>query len=132
MAFHRKYTPTATLKDSGNMVNNGKGNHPADSSSKTSSYDSGCTAKYVNFGDSLIHQPTEIRNPNIIMRVIDERRHASLFPLEEPFKVPAYNYLPASFWNVNGEQDSYNQGNWDELRKVVERAIDPSFAYDCR
>ncbi|KAI4330784.1 hypothetical protein MLD38_029037 [Melastoma candidum] len=129
----RKYTPI--IGDKNDNVSSGKGNNSTGSTSKTSSHDSGCTEKYLSFGESSNRQHNQINNH---ARVINERSYAftnpptSFIALQEPFIAAAYdNYTPLRFWNntAYGEQPDYNYGNWDELRSVVDRAFDPSFSY---
>lgn len=79
--------------------------------------------------DHLIHletkpKPSEQYNPSLTLP------HASSF---EP-----YSIYPSSFWNgINGEGGGDNNfttdgGGWDELRPVVQFAVDPSFRfYEC-
>ncbi|XWS30907.1 hypothetical protein CRYUN_Cryun23aG0031700 [Craigia yunnanensis] len=95
------------------------------------------TEQSMSFCDSVQQNDSK---PNIFVDQVDARNY---FPLggtpwssttnsiaqQAPFS--ATNY--PSFWNPNGDVDVFTNGNWDELRPVVELALEPypSYAFDC-
>lgn len=121
---YKKYTPN--WKDSSTVAaaNATKLHNPTDSSSKTcsSSLESETSCEQQQY----MHQQKDIK-PFIINHV-DERNH--LLNTESQLSPYPASYY-SSFWNPNGE-DFFTNGNWDELRSVVELAVDPPHVYDCR
>lgn len=130
---YRKYTPT--LKDT-------KPNPSDSSNSKTCSLESdnnnnNNTNRKPNFGsfrssDSLIfHQQNSVheRKP-----VLDERSHLFLGQLAHHQAAPTMvtNCYNPTFLSHQSMEDVFANGDWDELRSVVQFAnIDPSTVYDC-
>ncbi|KAJ7960640.1 Transcription factor JUNGBRUNNEN 1 [Quillaja saponaria] len=118
---YKKYTPPAMTKQ-----------HPTDSSSKTCSLESANSKLCLTFEDSITKQQSE-RKP-IVEHVDDhERSHLFLGQLssvaQAPFPAAAAPFYTTTFWNPNTD-DVFANGNWDELRSVVQLASDPSFLYD--
>ncbi|KAH7578447.1 hypothetical protein ACOSQ2_000292 [Xanthoceras sorbifolium] len=119
---YKKYTP------------NWKQNSSRDSSSKTCSLESEtCTEQYMGFGDSVLQQNVE-RKP--LINRVDYERNSHAFMSHHYFNSIAQSSFTAtsdsSFSNPNGD-DFFMNGNWDELRSVVDLAIDPSHhVYACR
>lgn len=99
---------------------------PTNSSSKT------CSLESDRSFEEPVMQRLE-RKPTAIKHVDDEPDgwFAGQFKpiVQAPF---AAAYHPAGLWNPNGGDDFITNGNWDELRSVVQLAIDPSQLYDCR
>ncbi|KAF2302239.1 hypothetical protein GH714_033844 [Hevea brasiliensis] len=97
--------------------------NPSDSTSKTcSSFESENISdqQQVSFGDSSsLVQPNQ--RTNLLMGQFNSITHQA--------SVPAAHQ---SLWNPIGDHDFFANGNWDELRTVVDLAIDPSLAYDCK
>ncbi|KAI4387288.1 hypothetical protein MLD38_005131 [Melastoma candidum] len=129
---NKKYGPTTTMTaDSSDTLNNGKDHHSINSSSQTSSYESGCTEQNASALDSINHQPIQIRKPSPFTWPVHERRDSftdsvtSSFLFQETYMVPAYNYPQASISDANGHGDIFSYSSkWDELRTVVNRAMD--------
>ncbi|TXG54530.1 hypothetical protein EZV62_019786 [Acer yangbiense] len=122
---YKKYTP------------NWKQNSNRDSSSKTCSLESEITTEqYMGFGDSLLQQNRNV-NVNVVERkplinYVDERNsHVFMnHQAQSPFTAKPYS----SYSNPNNiGDDFFINGSWDELRSVVELAVDPSHHfYACR
>ncbi|KAE9614841.1 hypothetical protein Lal_00036202 [Lupinus albus] len=107
---YKKYTPS--LKDS-------KPNQSNSSTSKTcSSFESDNTNPYLTFTDSLLIQQNETKP---VIGHVDQRNH---FFLTHPPTTLSY----PSFWNQNVD-DVFENENWDDLRSVVQFAMDPSKDY---
>ncbi|KAM1429853.1 hypothetical protein ACFX2I_045997 [Malus domestica] len=122
---YKKYTPDC--KESTTRQN------PTDSSSKTCSFESGSYCSELHFGleDSVI-QRIERSKPVRVDEQVDETNHwlgGELDPIYDPTPF-ATTY--SSFRNPS-EGDFFTNGNWDELRSVVQLAVDPSSqVYDRR
>ncbi|XP_068337055.1 transcription factor JUNGBRUNNEN 1-like [Pyrus communis] len=122
---YKKYTPD--FKESTTRQN------PTDSSSKTCSFESGiyCSELHVGLEDSVF-QRIERSKPIHVDEQVDETNHwlgGELDPIYDPTHF-ATTY--SSFRNPS-DGDFFTNGNWDELRPVVQLAVDPSSqVYDCR
>ncbi|KAM0956113.1 hypothetical protein ACFX13_025043 [Malus domestica] len=120
---YKKYTPDC--KESTTKQN------PTDSSSKTCSFESGSYCSELHFGleDSVIQRierpkPVQVDEANQWLVAVGELDSIS-YPT--PF---ATTY--SSLTNLS-DGDFFTNGNWDELRPVVQLAVDPSSqVYDCR
>ncbi|CAN6571275.1 unnamed protein product [Malus baccata var. baccata] len=120
---YKKYTPDC--KESTTKQN------PTDSSSKTCSFESGSYCSELHFGleDSVIQRierpkPVQVDEANQWLVAAGELDSIS-YPT--PF---ATTY--SSLTNLS-DGDFFTNGNWDELRPVVQLAVDPSSqVYDCR
>ncbi|GAV59988.1 NAM domain-containing protein, partial [Cephalotus follicularis] len=104
-----------------------KQNLATDSSSKTCSLESDNSDQLV--GDS-INQHANQRKP-VTNQVDDDQRNHFFWGQWNSIAQAPFMASYSSFWNPNGD-DIFTNGNWDELRSVVELAIDPSHAYNCR
>ncbi|KAK9285933.1 hypothetical protein L1049_025135 [Liquidambar formosana] len=97
--------------------------NPVESSSKTCSLESDNSHdQYVSFGDTVIQQNE--RKPVINH---GERRNM-LFVGHSNSIAQAPTTGSPSFWNVN-KDEFFRDGDWDDLRSVVELDIDPSNLY---
>ncbi|XP_068302953.1 transcription factor JUNGBRUNNEN 1-like [Pyrus communis] len=120
---YKKYTPDC--KESTTKQN------PTDSSSKTCSLESGSYCSEIHFGlkDSVIQRterakPVHVDEANQWLVAVGELDSIS-YPT--PFST-TYSTLT----NLS-DGDFFTNGNWDELRPVVQLAVDPSSqVYDCR
>ncbi|KAM1512819.1 hypothetical protein ACFX1Z_024338 [Malus domestica] len=120
---YKKYTPDC--KESTTKQN------PTDSSSKTCSFESGSYCSELHFGleDSVIQRierpkPVHVDEANQWLVAVGE-----LDPISYPTPF-ATTY--SSLTNLS-DGDFFTNGNWDELRPVVQLAVDPSSqVYDCR
>ncbi|CAN6707785.1 unnamed protein product [Malus baccata var. baccata] len=120
---YKKYTPDC--QESTTKQN------PTDSSSKTCSFESGSYCSELHFGleDSVIQRierpkPVQVDEANQWLVAAGELDSIS-YPT--PF---ATTY--SSLTNLS-DGDFFTNGNWDELRPVVQLAVDPSSqVYDCR
>lgn len=123
---YKKYTPTPTptLKDSAPAT---KPNPITDSSSSkiTCSLESENGKPYnLTFTDSVVIQQNE-RKP--VIGQVDERNHLFLGNVAQAPTTLSY----PSFWNQSVD-DVFANENWDDLRSVVQFAMDPSRDYDCK
>lgn len=124
---YKKYTPN--WKEASAT----KRNHN-DSSSKTcsSSLESeNSSEQYMGFGDSF--HPQQNESKPFIINHVEDRNHLFMSQFNPLVQSP-YSASYSSFWNSNGD-DFFTNGNWDELRSVVELAADPPQShnvYDCR
>ncbi|KAL6328921.1 hypothetical protein AAG906_007211 [Vitis piasezkii] len=116
---YRKYTPEGKGSISNKQV-------AADSSSKTCSLESDNNDKYLSFENST----TRTKNRTVVDSSIDERSQLVVGQMSS--FVSPYSGPYSSFWNPNGDDQFFTSGNWDELRSIVESAIDPPHVYDCR
>ncbi|XP_027368132.1 transcription factor JUNGBRUNNEN 1 [Abrus precatorius] len=118
---YKKYTPN--LKDSTPLT---RPNPTNSSSSKTCSLESDNSKPYLTFTDStLIHQ-SETRP------VFEEKNHFFLGQLGNVVAQAPTSLSHSSFWNQNMD-DAFENENWDDLRSVVQFAVDPSKVYyDCK
>lgn len=121
---HKKYVPAAAAKQ-----------HPIiDSNSKTCSFESEISAEQnVSFGDSFAQRNE--RKPVIIDNQVNhERNHFFTGGQYDSITEAPFTAAFQNFWNPDVGDDFFDNGNWDELRTVVELgAIDPAQAYDyCR
>ncbi|KAJ8753376.1 hypothetical protein K2173_019775 [Erythroxylum novogranatense] len=127
---YKKYMPTDWKEPAATKQNS------TDSSSKTGSFESDSSEKYLCFGDSSVHLENE-RKPVIDVQVHEANssqmtnpRFESVICTQSPCTPPVLMYQ--SFWNSNPD-DFFANGNWDELRTVVDQAAtDPSQACDFR
>ncbi|KAK7320430.1 hypothetical protein VNO77_29890 [Canavalia gladiata] len=110
---YKKYTPN--LKDSAEVT---KGNPTNTSSSKTCSLESDNGKPYLTFTDSPLIQQ-------------NERNHLFLGQLATVAQPPT-SLSYSTIWNHNVDDAFSNNQNWDDLRSVVQFAIDPSKVYDCK
>ncbi|CAL0307447.1 unnamed protein product [Lupinus luteus] len=106
---YKKYTPS--LKDS-------KPNQTNSSTSKTCSFESDNTNPYLTFTNSVVIQQNETKP---VIGHVDQRNH---FFLTQPPTTLSY----PTFWNQNVDDVLANE-NWDDLRSVVQFAMDPSNDY---
>lgn len=136
---YKKYTPN--LKDSAPppLLMTNKPNPTSNSScSKTCSLESDNSKPYLTFTDSasVVFQQNEIeRKPFIINGQVDQRNHIFLSQLGNVAQAPTTLSNYPSFWNQSVDNDDAfgNYENWDDLRSVVQFAIDPSKVnYDCK
>ncbi|XP_061362343.1 transcription factor JUNGBRUNNEN 1-like [Gastrolobium bilobum] len=105
----KKYTPN--LKDSATLTK------PIPIDSKT------CTL------DSVVMQQIE-RKP-VVGQVDHERKHLFMGQFGSvTHQAPSTVSYPSS-WNHNAEDAILANDNWDDIRSVVQFAIDPSTVYDC-
>ncbi|KAF8412740.1 hypothetical protein HHK36_000709 [Tetracentron sinense] len=113
---YRKYTPDwreTSIKQ-----------NPTDSSSKTCSSESDNRNKYNTFSASAIQQ----NETKPVVNYIVERNQS----FAGQFSSVAHDPFKAStFPNPNGNE-FFRDGNWDELRPIVEYAVDPSLLYGWR
>lgn len=112
---YRKYTPETKGSTSNKQV-------ATDSSSKTCSLESDNNDKYMSFEHSTVW------NKNIDD---NERRQLVVGQMSSSFASQCTGPYP-SFWNLQRDDQFVAGGNWDDLRTIVESAIDPSRVYDCR
>ncbi|KAM0959205.1 hypothetical protein ACFX2I_024353 [Malus domestica] len=120
---YKKYTP--------DCIESTTKQNPTDSSSKTCSFESGSYCSELHFGleDSVIQRierpkPVQVDEANQWLVAVGELDSIS-YPT--PF---ATTY--SSLTNLS-DGDFFTNGNWDELRPVVQLAVDPSSqVYDCR
>lgn len=125
---HKKYVPAAAAAAAAKQ-------HPIiDSNSKTCSFESEISAEQnVSFGDSFAQRNE--RKPVIIdYQVNHERNHFFTGGQYDSITQAPFTAAFQNFWNPDVGDDFFDNGNWDELRTVVELgAIDPAQAYDyCR
>ncbi|XP_061968536.1 transcription factor JUNGBRUNNEN 1 isoform X2 [Populus nigra] len=123
---HKKYVPAAAAAAK---------QHPIiDSNSKTCSFESEISAEQnVSFGDSFTQRNE--RKPVIIDNQVNhERNHFFTGGQYDSITEAPFTAAFQNFWNPDVGDDFFDNGNWDELRTVVELgAIDPAQAYDyCR
>ncbi|KAL6286977.1 hypothetical protein ACE6H2_011367 [Prunus campanulata] len=116
---YKKYTPDNWKED------NTKQN-PTDSSSKTCSFESEnyCGKPHLSPQDSVVMQRIE-RSSSKPVRVdeqVDETNQWFKFVGETHY---ATSY--SSLRDIPSDNDFFINGNWDELRPVVQLAVDPSF-----
>lgn len=107
-----------------------KQNIPSDSCSKTCSLESDHNNdQYLSFGDSVIQDKQQHRSKPVIINHggFDGRNQVLI---GHPNAQAQAQF--SSFWNTNGDELFRDGNGWDELRSVVEFAIDPSHLYDCR
>ncbi|KAK9284943.1 hypothetical protein L1049_024125 [Liquidambar formosana] len=97
--------------------------NPSDSSSKTCSLESNKSNQYVIFTDSPIQQN---KRENVIDH--SDGRNQLFVEHQNSIAQAASTASYSSVWNVNNDE-FFRDGNWDELRSVVESAIDPSLFY---
>jgi len=107
---YRKYAPN--WKETASKLN------PSDSSSKTCSLES---ENYISFEDSVIQQ----NESKPFIQQVDQRNLLNS-AAQAPFP-SSYS----SLWSPSAD-DLFTNGNWDELRSVVQVAVDPSQVYECR
>ncbi|KAK9285733.1 hypothetical protein L1049_024932 [Liquidambar formosana] len=116
---YKKYTPA---ESKGTSIKQ----NPTDSSSNTCSLESDNSDQYVSFRDSIIQQ-------NEKKPVVDHCEGRNQLFVGHPNSVDQAPSTTSysNFGNMNGDE-FFRDGNWDELRLVVEVAMDPSHLYDCR
>ncbi|XP_062153034.1 transcription factor JUNGBRUNNEN 1-like [Alnus glutinosa] len=107
---YRKYAPN--WKETASKLN------PSDSSSKTCSLES---ENYISFEDSVIQQ----NESKPFIQQVDQRNLLNS-AAQAPFP-SSYS----SLWSPSAD-DLFTNGNWDELRSVVQVAVDPSQVYERR
>nr|QMS43720.1 no apical meristemprotein [Betula platyphylla] len=100
---YKKYAPN--WKETATKLN------PRDSSSKTCSLESDNSEAYISFEDSSAIQQNE-RKP--LIQQVDERNHFFAGQVG-----PFPSSYSSSFWNPSAD-DFFTNGNWDELRSVVQ------------
>lgn len=95
-----------------------------DSSSKTCSLESDNNDKYLSFETS---STTRTKSRTIVDSSINERSQLLVGQMSS-FVSPYSSTGPYStFWSPNIVDDQFfTSGNWDELRSIVESAMDPS------
>ncbi|OMP03515.1 hypothetical protein CCACVL1_02386 [Corchorus capsularis] len=127
---HKKYAAAAAKKDT--TIKPNLGDCSLDDSENSINND---PLIITNFCDNFV------RPNNIMDRQVDDGRnflylgpwrtnaiahhHQHQHQAVNPFAAAASNNYPASFWNPNGEIDILRNGNWDELKSVVELAMEP-------
>lgn len=118
----KKYTPN--LKDSTSVTKSNPVN------SNTCTLDSESCKPYLICRDPLMMQQIE-RKP--LVGQIDEKKPlfmGQFGPLPH-HQTPSTTPYP-NFWNHQNVDDyAFTNENWDELRSVVQFAIDPSSVFDC-
>ncbi|XP_027343654.1 transcription factor JUNGBRUNNEN 1-like [Abrus precatorius] len=114
---YKKYTPN--LKDSTPVTK-----------PNPCTLDSDNCKPYLICRDPLVMQQIE-RKP-VIGQVDDNNKHLFLgqFGSVPHHQAPSNMPYP-SLWNQNVEDYAFANENWDELRSVVQFAIDPSTVFDC-
>lgn len=116
---YKKYTPDNWKE--GNTKQN-----PTDSSSKTCSLESEnyCGEPRLSPQDSVVMQRIEKSSskPVRVDEQVDETNQWFKFVGETPY---ATSY--SSLRDIPSDNDFFINGNWDELRPVVQLAVDPSF-----
>ncbi|CAJ1964346.1 unnamed protein product [Sphenostylis stenocarpa] len=116
----KKYTPN--LKDSTPLTK------PNPVNSNTSTSDSDICKPYFICRDPVMMQQLE-RKP--VFGQVDEKKHFFLGQFGQlPHLQPPSTPYP-SFLNQNVEDYAFANENWDDLRSVVQFAIDPSSVFDC-
>lgn len=115
---HRKFSPN--WKQTATKLN------PTDSIPKACSLESDNSEAYSSFEDLVIQQND--RKPFI--HHVDERDNIFLAHSNSTGQVP-FPSSYSNFWSPSAD-DFLTNGNWDELRSVVQLTIDPSHVYDCR
>ncbi|EOX93111.1 hypothetical protein QUC31_003979 [Theobroma cacao] len=114
-----KKDAAAAWKDTRN-----KQNGAYHTSSRTCSLDSENSEQCKSFCDSVLLQ-NDIK-PNI-MDQVDARNYFLVGPWTNAMSQQApFAASCPSFWNPNGDVDIFTNGNWDELRPLVELALEPS------
>lgn len=115
---HRKYTPE-WREFSAN-----KRSHPIDTSSKTCSVEVNNQEGYINFGAPFIFHNE--KKPAVVNHIDDERNQLHVGQLSTNIVQPP---SPSSFPISPGPDGNefFTHANWDDLRSVVEFALDPSF-----
>ncbi|XP_019435090.1 PREDICTED: transcription factor JUNGBRUNNEN 1 isoform X2 [Lupinus angustifolius] len=114
---YKKYTPP--LKHS-------KPNQSNSSTSKTCSFESDNTNPYLTFTDSVVVQQNETKP---VIEHVDQRNHFFLTQFANVAQPPTTLSYP-TFWNQNNVVDDvFANENWDDLRSVVQFAMDPSKDY---
>ncbi|CAK7346646.1 unnamed protein product [Dovyalis caffra] len=104
-----------------------------DSNSKTCSFESDQTSseQYVSFGDSFVQQNES--KPVVIDQVDHGRDHFFMGGQYDSITEAPFTAACQNFWNPDIGDDFFANGNWDELRPVVQLAFDPTQVYDyCR
>ncbi|OMO49768.1 No apical meristem (NAM) protein [Corchorus olitorius] len=104
---HKKYAAAAAKKDT--TIKPNLGDCSLDDSENSINND---PLIITNFCDNIF------RPNNIMDRQVDDATNFL-------YLAAASNNYPASFWNPNGEIDMFRNGNWDELKSVVELAMEP-------
>jgi len=107
---YKKYAPN--WKETASKLN------PTDSSSKTCSLES----DNISFEDSVIQQ----NESKPFIQQVDQRNQ-----LNSAAQAPIFPSSYSSFWSPSTD-DFFTNGNWDELRSVVQVAVDPSQVYERR
>ncbi|KAI4308125.1 hypothetical protein L6164_031231 [Bauhinia variegata] len=128
VSSYRKYTPNLKDTSAAATVTKPNGSY---SNSKTCSLESENNSNpyYLNFKDSFSVVQQNERKPTIaqVFDHHDQRNHLFLGQLGSIPQVPpttAVSY--PSFWNNPNGEDVFANGNWDELRSVIQFAnIDP-------
>ncbi|KAL5177852.1 Transcription factor JUNGBRUNNEN 1 [Glycine soja] len=119
----KKYTPN--LKDSTPVTK------PNPVNSNTSTLNSDNCEPYLICRDPMVMQQIE-RKP--VIGQVDEKKHMFLGhfgPLPHHLQAPSTTPYP-NFWDQNNVEDyTFANENWDDLRSVVQFAIDPSTVFDC-
>ncbi|KAA8524170.1 hypothetical protein F0562_010399 [Nyssa sinensis] len=118
-ASYKKYIP--------DLMENTTKQSPTNSSSKTCSLETDNNFKQsMDFRDLVVQQNE--RKP--LVSHTDERKKLFNHQQNSVAQAPIAT-SSSSFWNSNGDE-FFRDGNWDELRSVVDLAIDPSHIYGCR
>ncbi|KAF8408633.1 hypothetical protein HHK36_004696 [Tetracentron sinense] len=112
----RKYTPS--FRETSIKQN------PIDSTFETCSLESDNRDKYKSFGTPVLQQ----NGKKPFANHIDERNHSFAGQLSSIAQVP-HSEPYMSFSNPIGNDFIEDDGNWDELRSMVEFGIDPSLMY---
>lgn len=114
---HRKYTPDwRALSAKRSTVS---------SSSKTCSEESNNREGHVSFGAPFVYPNDKHYERKPVVKYVDERNQLPLGQLRSMAQIPSSSNFPISQGPDANEFFAY--GNWDdELRSVIEFALDPS------
>ncbi|WVY94420.1 hypothetical protein V8G54_033508 [Vigna mungo] len=114
----KKYSPN--LKDTTALTKSNTVN------SNTSTLDSENCKPYL-----ICRDPEMMQQLKPVFGQVDEKKHLFLGQFGQlPHLQPPSTPYP-TFWNHNVEDYAFANENWDDLRSVVQFAIDPSSVFDC-